>query len=107
MKKEQIVVGGRYLAKVSGRLVTVRVDEIRETETRHYPTVYGTSRTIKSSTRYDVTNLVTGRHTTFRSAAKFQREAPAPDAHKQTAYYKSLNDADKRTMDELAERTFR
>ena len=63
MKKNEIVVGGLYRAKVSGKLTTVRVDDIREDEG------FGTR---KASTRYDLTNLVTGRKTTFRSAAKFR-----------------------------------
>lgn len=69
MKKQDIKVGGRYLAKVNNKIVTVRVDAIRETGADwHNPNG-------RSVTRYDVTNLETGRATTFRSAAKFQREA--------------------------------
>mgnify|MGYP001618153215 CR=1 FL=1 len=64
MKKNEIIVGGLYRAKVSGKLTTVRVDDIREDEG------FGTR---KASTRYDLTNLVTGRKTTFRSAAKFRQ----------------------------------
>lgn len=56
MKKNEIKVGGHYRAKVNGQLVTVRVDKIYE------------------GGFYDVTNLATGRKTTFRSAAKFRRE---------------------------------
>lgn len=68
MKKSEIKVGGHYQAKVSNNLVTVRVDNIRS--------VQGFS---KSRTQvYDVTNIKTGRNTTFRSAAKFRREALAP-----------------------------
>ncbi len=69
MKKSEIKVGGKYLAKVSGKLTTVRVDAIRERaymsggQSQHY---------------YDVTNLATGRQTTFRSAAKFRSEVKAP-----------------------------
>ena len=47
MLKNEIKVGAHYLARVSGRLVTVR---------------------------YGVTNLATARRTTFRSAQKFRRE---------------------------------
>lgn len=65
MKKSEIKVGGCYIAKVSGRLTTVRVDEI----TTHA----GIKR---DEQRYHVTNLVTGRRTTFRSAAKFRCTAP-------------------------------
>lgn len=49
MKKSEIIVGGHYIARVSNKFVTVRVDTIRETDT------------------YVVTNLTTGRKTTFRS----------------------------------------
>lgn len=55
--------GGVYIAKVSGRLVPVRVDEIRSVDSKFHP----------KSLRYDVTNQKTGRKTTFRSAAKFRR----------------------------------
>lgn len=64
MKKSEIRVGGYYLAKVNGRVTTVRVDAIRE----------GGFTRGGSQTAYDVTNLRTGRKTTFRSAAKFRDE---------------------------------
>lgn len=64
MKKSEIKVGGLYKAKVSNRLTTVRVDAIRE---------WGAP-SVGTGTRYDVTNLTTGRKTTFRSAAKFREE---------------------------------
>ncbi len=70
MKKSEIQVGGHYVAKVSGRLVTVRVDAIRE----YNPSFSHSYRSLRSSTSYDVTNLTTGRKTTFRSAAKFRYE---------------------------------
>lgn len=63
MKKAEIKVGGLYTARVSGNFVTVRVDKIR----------VGTSFD-RDCTYYDVTNLKTGRKTTFRSAAKFRSE---------------------------------
>ena len=65
MKKHEIEVGAFYIAKVNGNLVTVRVNAIR---------VGGFTRGA-SQTAYDVTNLKTGRQTTFRSAAKFRRPA--------------------------------
>lgn len=61
MKANEIKVGGVYVARVSGRLTEVRVDAIREN-------AFG-QRLV-----YDVTNLATGRRTTFRSAAKFRSE---------------------------------
>lgn len=66
MKKAEIRVGGHYLAMVSGRLVTVRVDRIS-------PRFTGGGREYLA---YEVTNLATGRRTVFRSAAKFRGEAP-------------------------------
>jgi hypothetical protein len=63
MKAADIKQGGRYTAKISGRIVTVRVDAIRS---RDY--YLSGMRTV-----YDVTNLSTGRRTTFRSAARFRR----------------------------------
>lgn len=61
MKAAEIKVGGHYVAKVSNKLTTVRVDTVREVFDHND----------KSSNRYDVTNLATGRKTTFRSAMKF------------------------------------
>ncbi len=73
MKKADIKVGGLYRAKVNGRVVTVRVDEIREVDPGTYP--YGKG----YQHRYDVINLSTGRRTTFRSAAKFRGLAAVND----------------------------
>ena len=73
MKKNEIKKGGKYIAKVSGNLVTVRVDEIRETIKRSWNN-YAAQPTCRDVVVYDVTNLKTGRRTTFRSAAKFRRE---------------------------------
>lgn len=77
MLKNQIAVGGVYIAKVNNRLVPVRVDNIREFN----PTFQRSSvlRPMRSQIRYEVTNLLTNRTTTFRSAAKFRRPAtPTP-----------------------------
>jgi hypothetical protein len=60
MKAHEITLGGIYLAKVSSKLVKVRVDHIRTTHT---------GRTV-----YDVTNLTTGRRITFRSPQRFRGE---------------------------------
>ncbi len=70
MKKHEIEVGGHYIAKVAGRLTTVRVNAIREDGLR-----ISNGRSTFSATRYDVVNLSTGRKTTFRSAAKFRGPA--------------------------------
>lgn len=67
MKAHEISLGGVYLAKVSNILTKVRVDDIRETD--RFGTYSG-----RASKVYDVTNLRTGRKTTFRSAAKFRGE---------------------------------
>ncbi len=72
MKASEIKKGGLYIARISGNIVTVRVDEIRETSASRMNRYSGRlERTDK--TVYDVTNLDTGRRTTFRSAAKFRR----------------------------------
>ena len=67
MKLKDIKVGGHYLAKVSGKLTTVRVEDIRQVRTWNN----------WDKTRIDVTNLATGRKSTFRSAAKLRKEIPA------------------------------
>jgi len=56
MKKDQVKIGGRYQALVSGRLVTVVV--------------------VAAHPRggYDVENLRTGRRLRFRSAARLRTE---------------------------------
>jgi len=74
MKKADIEVGGHYIAKVSGNLVTVRVDAIGETERRKVDRYSGQPKR-NSHTYYEVTNLNTGRKLTFRSAQKFRRIA--------------------------------
>lgn len=65
MKINDVTVGERYLAKVSGVITIVKVLAIREMWT--------------SATRtrqvIDVINERTGRRTTFRSAARLRRKA--------------------------------
>lgn len=60
MKAKDIERGKHYRAKVSGKLTTVRVDEI-VSDWRD-----------PNKKRFNVTNLATGRRTIFRSAAKFR-----------------------------------
>lgn len=82
MKKSDIHVSGFYTAKIFGRLVTVRVDAIREEQAIGYTG----NRHGKPKPRlsvYDVTNLHTGRKTTFRSAATFRSEATSELAKRQ------------------------
>jgi len=55
MKKADVEMGGRYVAKVSGNLVAVRID-------RESP--YG---------GWDATNLTTGRAVRIRTAARLRR----------------------------------
>lgn len=71
MKRNELAEGGHYRAKVNGRVVTVRLDAIRET------TSYRAHQPHSPVVRYDVTNTLTGRKTTFRSAAKFRGPADA------------------------------
>ena len=62
MKREQIVIGNIYPAKVNGRVVPVRVLSI-EPRVRGY--------------RYRVMNTLTQRETSFRSASKFRASVRA------------------------------
>lgn len=75
MKHAEIKVGSRYVAKVNEKLTTVRVDAIREVENAYRTAAY----------RYDVTNLETGRKTTFASAQKFRSEVFGPEAGAESA----------------------
>ncbi len=71
MKAKEIQVGGRYVAKMSGKLTTVEVKGIRETSS------YRAHQPYTPTTRYDVVNLTTGRQTMFRSATKFRYAVPS------------------------------
>ncbi len=70
MKFSEIEIGGRYLAKVSGVMTTVRVLGIREIA----PAWHADTGWRK---RIDVVNERTGRKLTFSSAAKLRRKAEA------------------------------
>ena len=74
MKASQIKVGGIYTAKISGRVVKVRVDKIREVA--KYARNYSGRFETRDSVVYDVTNLVTNRRTTFATAGKFRSAVP-------------------------------
>jgi len=78
MKKADLKVGSYYVAKVSGKLTVVRLDEMRETCTAHGVRDY------RISHYYDVTNLRTNRTLTFRSAQKFRREVAKPVENEET-----------------------
>jgi hypothetical protein len=69
MKLTDIIVGGRYTAKVSGVITTVKVLAIREDHS------WGTARS-RTVHRIDVVNERTGRKTSFRSAARLRGPAP-------------------------------
>lgn len=71
MKANEIQVGRKYRAKVGGNLTTVRVDAIREVS-RGRRNNYSGRYEYSNKVVYDVTNLTTGRRTTFQSAAKFR-----------------------------------
>ena len=62
MKKREIEIGGVYVAKVSGRLVTVHID-------RESP--YG---------GWDATNRATGRAVRIRTAGRLRRPAILPES---------------------------
>lgn len=61
MKAKEIELGGKYVAKVSGKLTIVQVENIETNWEGHV--------------RYKVTNLRTGRKITFRSSQKFRSSA--------------------------------
>lgn len=67
MRAHEISVGGHYIARVSGRLVTVQVIGVHEVFTR-MP---------NGRMAYDVVNTDTGRKLVFASAAKFRYAVPA------------------------------
>ena len=62
MQAKDLKIGGHYLAKVSGKLTTVRIDSIRENRWNR-------------SITYAVTNLATGRQVSFHSCRKFRQSA--------------------------------
>ncbi len=73
MLANEIVVGGVYVAKVSNVLTHVRVDEIDDNAYKGY-----SQGKVKRGTKYNVTNLRTGRRTSFRSASKFRQQVLSP-----------------------------
>ena len=68
MKRCDVRVGGIYIAKISGRLCRVRLDD----ENEH--TAWGNGR---QTTYWLATNLETGRSVKIHSAAKLRREIHA------------------------------
>ena len=79
MKAAEIKLGQHYLARVSGRLVTVRVDAVYDRERIVAGSgAYGRRESIRNTTCYRVTNTATGRTLEFHSAAKFRGRMDAP-----------------------------
>lgn len=74
MKASEIKVGGIYRARISGNFVDVLVDNIRETTKRGRSTDYSGRPNYVDGVVYEVTNLTTGRSTTFKTAGKFRSE---------------------------------
>ncbi len=73
MKAADVKVNGQYIARVSGNIVIVRVDQIRDV-TKYRRNVITGQWAYHDGVVYDVTSLDTGRKTTFKSAAKLRRE---------------------------------
>lgn len=73
MKANEIVIGGTYIAKVSGKLVRVRVIELECIEQRTYVGLLGNKVVFRARQRFLCDNLDTGRRVTFKTAAKFRR----------------------------------
>lgn len=66
MKLSDVMVGGRYLAKISGRVQVVRVVELKEVPPA------GWSRSDRWRTLFYAVNEATGRKVTIRSAQKLR-----------------------------------
>ena len=64
MKLSDVQIGGRYTAKVSGRIVTVRVVEIVEVEATRWS---------RARTRIEAVNEATGRQISIRSPLRLRR----------------------------------
>lgn len=73
MKASEIKVGGKYIAKVGVNVTVVKVDSIGKREGSKY---------FRGTTTYSVTNLRSGRQTTFSSASKFRRVATQHEVDK-------------------------
>ena len=63
MKLSDVQIGGRYTAKVSGRVVTVRVVEIVQVEATRWSS---------AKTRIEAVNEATGRRITIRSPQRLR-----------------------------------
>ena len=76
MKANEIEQGGYYEAKISGQIVTVRVDEIGTRLKSSYSPYRDASPSMRKV--YYVTNLRTGRKLMFKSAQKFRQAVERP-----------------------------
>lgn len=83
MKAIQIAVGGRYMARVNGRVVPVRVLRIREIRS------YSAGRP-GLRTAWDCVNETTGRTIFVRSAQRFRGPATTTPANVQPAQQPDL-----------------
>ena len=75
MMKNGIKVGGYYISKISGKLVTVRVNKI--VDRYGYEDLHGLGLS------YHITDLSTGRDIIFWSARRFRQEVDPQTAFKQ------------------------
>ena len=78
MKAEDVQLGQHYLARVSGKLVTVRVDDIFERVAKKHVTGWRGECIVRFVPCYRVTNTATGHKLVFRSVAKFRGPVEAP-----------------------------
>lgn len=72
MRKQDVIIGSVYIAKVSGKRVRVRIDSVREVP--GYANYYGG--TTRAATRWSATNLATGRTVKIRSAQRLTELPP-------------------------------
>lgn len=66
MKLKDVEIGGRYVAKVSGRLQVVRITDVRSESNRL---------TGRERTTFVAINEATGRRVTIRSAQRLRKRA--------------------------------
>lgn len=80
MKREEIIVGKTYIARISGQFVPVRIDRENEDKRRFSGVDYsGHMQTRKYHGGWQATNLKTNREIRIKSAAKLRREARPGD----------------------------
>jgi hypothetical protein len=76
VKLSEVIQGGIYTARVSGRIVAVRVERIRDVSAWNYSRC-GPGRNVVAK-HIDVVNLETGRRMTWRSAARLRAPILSP-----------------------------